>query len=290
MIADILAPRVGAARKTDKYWVFGKEWRTTQYNDKRATGAPAERTRFAMSTDSYSLDSHALASDIAAEDAAEYSLGNLAQESVEFNTSLILLKREIELAGMLTDTAQVTQNTTLTGSNQWSDFAGSKPGVDVEAGKAALIKNGLLPLPNVLAMGYEVYQQLVNNPAIRRAVVVSDQKVVGRALNASDLAMYFGVPRVVVGAAVKGETSPSFVWGKHAILAHVEESASRKDASLAKTFVWTNSEFTGGNGFAVRRGPHSDVTAVSETVGVDFYYDQKITAVEGGYLIKDAVA
>jgi hypothetical protein len=41
-------------------------------------------------------------------------------------------------------------------------------------------------------------------------------------------------------------------------------------------------------GVVIARNP--DPTAKSDIVGTDYYYDQKITAVETVYLIKNAVA
>ena len=141
MIADILAPRVGAARKTDKYWVFGKEWRTTQYNDKRATGAPAERIRIALSTDSYFCRSHALAAEIADEDRQGYEAGDLEQDAVQAMMGKIQLQREKDLAAMLADTAQVTNNVTLAGVSQWSDYVNSDPISDVTTAHAFIRNN-----------------------------------------------------------------------------------------------------------------------------------------------------
>ena len=65
--------------------------------------------------------------------------------------------------------------------------------------------------------------------------------------------------------------------------------SGRMDISGVKTFRWTAAPGTSG-GIGVVTGRHPDPTAKSDIVGVDDYYQQKITAVETLYLIKDAVA
>ncbi|MBZ5703246.1 MAG: major capsid protein [Acidobacteriia bacterium] len=285
LISDLLAPRVPVGRQTDKYWIFGREDQELTEQQLRATGAPAQRIRRSLSTDSYFCRSHALAADIADEDRAGYTdAGDLEQDSTQALMAKILLQKEDELAAMLTDTAQVTNNTTLAGVSQWSDYGNSKPGTDVETAKSFIRKSGVRP--NVMVVGDDVYTQLIAHPALADRF-----KYVQRgSLNEQDLAAYFGVDQFLVARAVKVTAgTPGFVWGKHALLAYVSPSTSREDISAVKSFIWDSAPGTVG-GIGVVTGRNPEPTAKADIVGVDFYYQQKITAVETIYLIKNAVA
>ena len=285
LVSDILAPRVPVGRQADKYFIFGTEDQELTEQQLRATGAAAQRIRRSLSTDAYFCRSHALAADIADEDRAGYTdAGDLDQDSTQTLMSKILLQKEDELATMLTDTAQVTNNVTLAGASQWSDKGGSAPGDDVEAAKDHIRLAGVEA--NAMVVGGAVFRYLKNHPAIK----ASFQYVQRGSLNQQDLAAYFGVDQFLVARGVKRTAgAPGFIWGKHALLAYVQATSSREDLSSVKSFVWDSAPGTaGGIGVVTARNP--EPTAKADIVGVDFYYQQKITAVETIYLIKNAVA
>jgi hypothetical protein len=284
LIADLLAPRVPVGRQTDKYWILGREGQELTEKVLRATGAPAQRTRLTRSTSNYFARSHALAADIADEDRLGYELGDLEQDSVSDQTGKILLAKEDDLATMLTDTAQVTNNTTLAGINQWSDYGNSDPAANVETAKSKIAESGVKA--NTIAVGDATYRKLKNHPAIIDAFKYVKSGVIGVA----QMAEFFEVEKFLVGSAVKLVAGvPTFVWGKHAVVCYVSSTPGTKDISSTKTFVWRGAPGT-IDGFGVVTGRNPDPTAKSDIVGTDFYYDQKITAVETVYLIKNAVA
>lgn len=287
MIADRIAPIVPTGRQTDKYYILGgKEGQRLSEQQLRAAGSPAERIRLTLSDDSFKCESHALASDIPDELRSGYADGSrdVEQDALAAMIDKILLQREDELAGMLTDTVQVTNNTTLVGADQWNDDA-STPGIDVQTALDKIVEAGVRG--NFISVGWPVFAKLRWHPAIRAAFQFHRD----RALTDADLAAFFGVPNFWVGAAVKVAKDDviSFVWGKHAIVGYVTPSPSLMDLSGAKTFRWTGAPGTSG-GIGVVKARHADPTAKSDTIGVDDYYDQKITATETLYLIKNAVA
>jgi hypothetical protein len=284
LIADRIAPAVPAGRQIDKYYIHGREGQELTERQLRASGAPAERIRISVSKDSYFARSHALAAEIPDEDREGYAeAGDIEQDSLQTMIEKILLQREDELATKLTDTAQVTNNITLAGAAQWNDDA-STPGKDVQAGMDIIVKAGVRA--NFIAVGWPVFAELRWHPSVRAAFQFHRD----RALTDADLAAFFGVEQFLVGAAVKmvGAT-PTFVWGKNALIGYVTPTPSLRDISGAKTFRWANAPGTMG-GIGVVKSRHPDPTAKSDIVGVDDYYDVKITAVETLYLIKNAVA
>ena len=285
LIADRIAPAVPVGRQTDKYWIYGRESQELLEHQLRASGAPAERIRLTLSTDTYSCQSHALAAEISDEGRAGYAdAGDIEQDAVQAMIGKILLQREDELATMLGDTAQVTNNVTLAGADQWSNDA-STPGVHIQTALDKIVESGVRG--NFIAVGWQVFAKLRWHPAVRATF----QYHTDRALTDADLAAYFGVEAFLVGAAVKLSKAAaiSFVWGKNAIVGYRSMSAGQQDVSGVKNFRWSGAPGTSG-GIGVVKARHSDPSAKSDIVGVDDYYHQKITAVQALYLIKSAVA
>lgn len=285
LVSDIVFPRVSVGRQTDKYWIFGREAQELLQQDLRAGGAPAQRARMAVSTDSYKAESHALAAEISDEDMLNYEAGDLRQDATQVLIDKILLHKEKRFADLIT-TANVTQNTTLGGASQWSDQAGSDPIGDVETGKTAIRKNAGVE-PNLLVLGEAVYTKLIGHTNL----VQRFQYTTPGAIGLQQLASAFAVDRVLVARGVFSNEAGTvdFLLGKKALLCYVAPNTGRRDIGFGKSFVWANAPGTmGGFGTVVGRSP--DPTAKGEILGVDFYYDQKITAVEAAYLIESAVA
>lgn len=285
LVSDILFPRVGVGKQSDKYWVHGREGQEQTNKTKRAPGAVPEETRFALSTDSYFCDSRALQATIPAETEQNYEAGNLEQDTAQMLTEKILLDKEIEAASLATDTAVVTNNTTLAGGDQWSDYGTSKPGDVVETAIAKIVEAGAKA--NLMILGDAVFRKLRQHPAL----INQFKYVQADKLNETHLATYFGIERVIVASAVKRSIAgvASFVWGKVAIVAHVAAAPTQKDSSACKSFIWQNAPGTLG-GYGVMVEPHPFKSAKAKIVSADMYYGQKVVNADTLYLIKDAVA
>jgi hypothetical protein len=142
LIADLLAPRVPVGRQTDKYWIFGREGQQLTEQILRATGAPAQRTRLSLSTGSYFRRSHALKATSLTKTARATKPATSSRMRRRINMiEDPAQQRERAAATMLTDTAQVTNNTTLAGINQWSDYGNSDPVKDVRRRKALIAES-----------------------------------------------------------------------------------------------------------------------------------------------------
>ena len=78
----------------------------------------------------------------------------------------------LSVAGLLTSASVVTQNTTLSGDDQWS-AALSDPVAEIEERKAAIIES-VQVVPNTLVLPYEVYAKVRVHPSItQRALLAS---------------------------------------------------------------------------------------------------------------------
>lgn len=152
--------------------------------------------------------------------------------STMLTTGLVRLDREVRVAGRVFNTANHTNNVTLSGTGQWSDFANSNP---LDAILAALD----VPVyrPNVAVFGQATFTKLRQHPRIVQAVFGTAQT--GGVVTRDQLAQVLEIQRVVVGAgfvntAKKGQpVNNQRCWGKHAAFIYVD-----KDAAMAKQPCW----------------------------------------------------
>lgn len=281
-IADMVAPAIKVNKQTGKYYVYDKANLRVDPTV-RAAGSGANEVDFGLSTVAFACDDHALKSFVADEiqDQADAALNPLVDET-EALTEKLMLDREKTLATMLADTAQVTQNTTLSGTSQWSDYSNSDPIADVRTARTT-IHAATFKKPNTLILGKQVFDMLAEHPQIIERIKYSQLGVVTSEL----LARIFQVERVLVGeagsnTAVEGQTdSLSYVWGKHAVVCYIAPSIGLKTLTLAATFTYGERQ--------VKRWIEQDREGTYVRVGKDNYV-QKIIAVGAGYLIKNAIA
>lgn len=281
-IADQIFPVMRVSKQTGKYYVYDKANLRVDAT-LRAAGAGANEVDFGLSTVSFACEDHALKSFVPDEiqEQADAALNPLADET-EMLTDKMMLDRENALATIITSTSNLTNNTTLSSTAQWSDYVNSDPIGDVRTGRTTVHSN-TFKKPNTLILGKQVFDYLVDHPDIVERVKYSAMGVITAEL----LARVFQVERVLVGeagknGAVEGQTdSLSYVWGKDAIVAYIAPNVTIKSLTLGITFAYGNRE--------VKRWYEQDREGTYVRVGKDNYV-HKIVAVGAGYLIKTAVA
>lgn len=281
-IADLVFPTLKTAKQTGKYYIYDKANMRINHTT-RAIGAGANEVDFGLSTASFSCQDHALKEFVADEiqDQADVALNPLI-DATETVTEMLMLDREKNLATMLTDTAQMTSNTTLSGTSQWSDYSNSDPIGDVRTARTTVHSN-IFRKPNTIVMGKQVFDMLAEHPQIIERVKYSQLGVLTEEL----LARVFQVEKILVGeagynGAAEGQTdSMSYVWGKHAIVAFINPQTRIKMVTLGLTFTYSQR--------MVKRWRDEDREGTYVRVGQDNYV-QKIVAVGAGYLIKNAIA
>lgn len=288
-IADLIAPQVAVRKQSDKYYIYDAEReRFRQSNDRRAPGAEADEVDFALSTDSYYCEDHALESVIPDEE--RENADPVIQPDIdrtEFLMDKIDLNKEIVLATRIRTGSDIPGET-LSGTDQWSDYTNSDPVSAVE-GQKGTIQQEVQVLPNTLVLPYEVYQKVRLHPKVIEKVQYVKLGVVGPDV----LAQLFDVDRVLVAKAFKNvaargqAASLEYVWGKDAFLCYMPARPALKQTALAYTFVWTVAPGS-VNGRVVEVWRENRRKA--DMIRVQKYYDQKIIAAGACYLWKDAVA
>lgn len=290
-VARQIMPTMAVSKKSGIYYVYDKsQFRPT--DDERAPGNRANRVEFGMTQATYGpLVEHALEDGVPDEVADEYPSREQAYEDATENIrDRLLVNEESSLATYMANTANLTSNTTLSGTSQWSDYGNSDPISVIETARNT-VRTNIMKRPNTLLLSDPVYQKLRHHPDLLERFKYSERGV----LTKDHLAALFEVDKVIVAAAMynsaaEGATdSMADLWGKHAWLIYVNPRPSRRSVSFGYTMQMT----TMRNGQAVPnftaerwyQGPEK--TTFIRVLG---NYDQHVVAAGSAYLIKNAVA
>lgn len=144
--------------------------------------------------------------------------------AVGYMSNLLMLGREIRVAGQVFNTANYTNTVTLSGTGQWSDTTNSDPVV--------AIGNALdVPVyrPNIAVFGQATWTTLRRHPKIVQAIKNTNQGA--GMVSREEFRDFFELAEVYVGSgfvntAKKGQTmTTSRVWGKHASFIYRDRAA-----------------------------------------------------------------
>lgn len=281
--ADNIFPIITVPKRTGNYFVYDKENLRAPVETRRQGLARAQRVDFNTTKASYGpLTGRALEQGVDEDLLKEASdpLAPLTDATMNVADKM-LLQREVDLAGMIGSTSNMTYNTTISGTNQWSNYSTSNPLTDIQTAILAMKQN--TQTPNTLIMGYPVWTQLINHPVFQDRIKFSQLGVLTTEL----AARLFNVQRIIVcesivNNAVEGQTdSLGFVWGKFAVLANIKPSPGIRDVSFGYHLTLQGEKFVDNwyeqplRGYFVRNND---------------YYDRKIIAQEAGYLLATVVA
>jgi hypothetical protein len=281
-VAEQVLPIVKVASSSGKYFVYDtSHLRKTE--SLRGMGASAREVDYGVSqSTAFNIKEHAL-QELVPDELVNQAPSPLSPEmdAVENVTEKLLVEKEYDLSAYMASTTNISNNTTLSGTDQWSDFANSNPVEDVRTGKSA-IHAKIFRDPNVLLLSKQVYDKLIDHPDIVDRIKYSSLGVATPDL----MARIFDVEKVIVGAAgyesaTEGQASSmAYIWGKHAWLLYVTSRPAVKQISFGYHFQdavrivdkWYDK---------VRKGTFVRVTD---------RYTREIVSTDCAYLIYNAVA
>ena len=286
-VAGEIFPRIPVTKQSNKYFVYSKD-NFRIFDDSRRPGARANEIDWTLSTDTYFCEGHALAQAIPDELRANADQAiDVDVETTEVLTDLLYIQSEILVASKATDPAVVTQNTTLSGANQWSDYTSSDPLKAVEDQKPTILKQ-IGQVPNAMLVSYPVFVALRNHPKIVDRFKYAQVGIV----QPDHLKSVFNVDYFYVGAALKNTAkegqadSLDYIWGKNAVLFYRPPAPGRRTVSLGYQFTWLFGANT--EGFLVKR--YRDESRTADVIETQLYYDAKVVAASAAYLWLAAVA
>ncbi|PKO17125.1 hypothetical protein CVU37_10015 [candidate division BRC1 bacterium HGW-BRC1-1] len=278
-IAEQVAPTVPVRKQSDRYFVLDPDKMAQRETlDHRAPGAEAREVDFALSSDSYYCEDHALETAIPDEERDNADLALQPEiDRTEFLTEKILLNREIQLETTLRTNTHV-EELEVEDSGGWAGET-SNPFANLDAA-GMRIMSGIQRRPNTLVVGYAVFDILRNHPRIIERV----QHCMPGVVTTDLLAQLFDLDRVVVGRAMKNSAplgrSPDMhpVWGSdHVYLMYVPQRAGLKQPAAMYTFAWNGAGGgVGRDGTVVERWREDRRKA--DMIRVQKYYDHKVIA------------
>lgn len=295
-------PVVPVDKQSDIYYKFSKQ-HFRQYVDTKRPGTDVNEIPVDLdSRGTFFCDGHALDYPQPDEIASNADPGaDLDIETTLKTTEAIRLNEEINGAAQVS-ASNISQNTTLSGTSQWSDFTNSDPFIALDQ-KKQVIRQSTGLLPNRLLMSEGVYLTLRNHPKVIDRVKYT-QGGLRQPLTPEQLAEALDVDKVVIAAGMK-QTAPegradalSYIWGKSVLLYYKPERPSKRVAALGYTFVWMVTVTPAGRmvgsmtqstgGFLVRR--YRWERRRSDVIGVEYYYDQRLIEPNAGFLFVNAIA
>lgn len=240
------------------------------------------------STQQYLIEGHGLEGFVSEDDYSNVEEPFDAEsDETEGLTTVLWLEKEKLLADTLTSTSVLTQNVTLSGTSQFSDYNNSDPVAVITTGINAII-DGCGEEPNLIIMDLKVFKKLRFHPQLLDALGYKYNRPGG--LKEQEVADALGIERILVAraryeSAVEGQTSALLpCWGKHIVLCVAPESAKKMQQSI---------------GYMVRKIGSSPRKVYKEAnfnppnstkVLVEDQYDMLISNATCGYLIENAIA
>jgi len=219
-VGDALFPYVPVNISGGQVLQFGKE-AFRSYNTARAPGARTGRISFGYFGKKFALAEDAIDVPVPREmlrDAGLVPGIDLGIRATNLGMRVITLALERKQAAIALDTGNydASLQVALSGSSKWSSTVDPVPQINSyrEAVRASIGR-----YPNVLLLGAVSFTALQNNTNLRQHF----QFTSSQSIMPDMIARYFGLDKVVVGAAVTSDDNDvlSDVWGNNAVLAYV---------------------------------------------------------------------
>lgn len=199
----------------------------------------------------------------------------------------MLLNKEVALAAVLSDTAVITQSATLSGGDQFSDYANSDPYGELEE-MIEEVRTGSMQKANKIAMGVAVWKKLKYHPDTIELLKAQG----GGRFTTELLADWLEVDEVIVldSQAVTSKqglaVTRADIWGKHVWVMYVNPSPNPNELEISAGYHLQLED-----GVQVYP-PYEDKNepGIGEWIKAEDNYEQHVTAVGAISLRKNAVA
>jgi hypothetical protein len=267
-IADKVFPMVPVVHQTDQYFVWSLADLYRDDAQLRADGTESAGTGMNLATQSYTANVWGLHKDIGPQVRANSD----PAIDIDVTTTRMLMQKMLirrdrffvqkyfttgiwtgsSSAGDITGTAGGTPGTSTPA--KWSDDANGDPFTDIATQQTAILQ-GTGKLPNILVIGWPVYQALRKHPLVIDRIKYTSQPD-AKDITPAMLAAMFDVEEVLVSKAVYNSaaeglaSTTNFVAGSVALLAYKTGAPSLNEPTAGYTFGWQG--FTDLNNLGIR--------------------------------------
>ena len=267
-ISDKIFPIIPVVHQTDVYFVWSIADFYRDDAQLRADATESAGTGMNLTTQSYSANVWALHKDIGPQVRANAD----PAIDVDVTTTRMLMQKLLirrdrlftskflatslwtgsSTGGDITGTAGGTPGTSTPA--KWSDDANGDPFTDIATQQTAILQ-GTGYMPNVLVIGWPVYQALRKHPLVIDRIKYTSQPD-AKDVTPGLLAAMFAVEDVVVSKSVYNSAAEGlaattgFIMGSNALLAYRASAPSLNAPTAGYTFAWQG--FTGLNNVGIR--------------------------------------
>ncbi len=289
-VATTILPSINVSKESGIYFIYNKGDQARIPFTKRQLRSESRAVTWRVTTDSYRCEEYALNDLI---DEREYQQADapldLQRDTLENLQTLLVLDREVRVHTLVTDSAVITKNDTLTGTAQWRDAGGSgatsAPIFDIEDGSEAIRQDTGLR-PNLLTMGIAAWLAWNKNTQILDRIITPGGNWGSPTIDvdvARTLYAPYGITNVLIPDTVQNTgnlgAADSFadIWIDEVLLAYVTPSPGVKKVSFGYTFL--------SRGWRVMRETIS--RQHSDWIEPSYVADEKIVAADVAYLLID---
>jgi len=287
-ISEKFLPEIKSVQNTGKLAKYGNSHLRILNTVMGGRGKAPRVDVITRSQASYEIDDHGLEGIVTPSDRRNVEKPYDAEKDEVLGLSTLMwLGKEYALSSVVTDTAVLTQNVTLSGTDQWSDYTNSDP-----LGDWKLAHNTIFGAcgehPNSFEMSRPVYNTLKYHPNVLDALGFKHTRA--GLLTQDDIARAADVEKLylaeaVYNSAAEGQTDAiTSLWGKHAVFAVLPDKAMPYQQSLGYNVTLAGHKPREVYKYAINNPPNSTGIIVQD------HYDMFISNVACGYLIKDSVA
>ena len=287
-ISEEILPYIGVDRTTGKLAKYGQQHLRIENSLVAGRGKFRRVETIVRSQSSYNLDGHGLEGLVTEDDYENVQEPYDAERDETIGlTTVLWLEKEQSLANAITATATMTQNVTLSGTSQFSDYDNSDPIGRFNTGRKT-VKDGCGFFPNSVTMSDYVAQQLRFHPQLLDALGFRWNRPGG--LKNEELMSALWVQKIFVGSAMyntakEGQTDTlGAIWGKDMVFAYIPDQAAPYQVSLGYRLGIKGMQPREVYKWPERNPPNSTSILVRDK------YQFFLSNVLAGYLIKAAIA
>jgi len=292
-VADQVFPIVPVDKQSDYYFIFDKDFWFRNSVQVRGPGGTYAEGGIKISNTTFVCKNKGLSFPLPWETLKNQDAAvDLETSGAEWLADQFMLDREIALAAKIMDASAWTGYTTLTGGDQWSDYGGSDPIKNIEAGKEA-IKKRIGRYPNLALMGAEVWDKIKFHPDLLDIYKHTQVPI----MTVDLVAKVFDVERIIVGNAIYNSTAEgsgsfngAYIWPKNVLLAYVPKAPSLRTPAAGYTFVWKQDGAGGAGSYTIPIERITERARKRDRLLADHAFDQKVVGADCGYEVIDAVA
>lgn len=288
-IAEKVLPPLPVKQKSGLIGAYGNDHIRIE-DDLVGGEAEAKRAKpiLRKTDNTYIVGSHALEGVVTQDDYDNVEEPFSAEsDEVEGLTHLILTNKENALATAMTNDSVLTQNVTLSGTSQLSDYTNSDPlGVFKTAQNAILTGCGMMP--NAAVMSRAVYNTLKYHPKILSTLGYAQNRA--GLLTEDDIKKALDVQTLFIGEAAANTAKEgqadvlSQIWGKHITFFVRPDGAGKHQVSLGYYIKMQSRKERAVYKYSLNNPPESNGIIVKDDYSFHF------VNVKAAYLVKNAIA